>query len=37
MIKWDWIAKFNDIDREAWLCHVLVHISEHPVNQIDVI
>jgi transposase len=28
-------AKLNSIDPEAWLRHVLTHIADHPVNQVD--
>ncbi len=28
-------AKLNGIDPEAWLRHVLTHIADHPVNQVD--
>ena len=28
-------AKLNDIDPEAYLRHVLIHIAEHSINQID--
>jgi hypothetical protein len=28
-------CKLNDIDPRAYLCHVLTHIAEHPINRID--
>ncbi len=28
-------AKLNGVDPEAWLCHVLTHIADYPVNRID--
>ncbi|MDB5841789.1 MAG: transposase family protein [Herminiimonas sp.] len=28
-------AKLNGVDPEAWLRHVLTHIADHPVNQVD--
>jgi transposase len=28
-------AKLNGIEPEAWLRHVLTHIADHPVNQVD--
>lgn len=28
-------AKLNDIDPQAYLTHVLAHIADHPINQID--
>ena len=28
-------ARFNGIDPEAWLRHVLTHIADYPVNQVD--
>lgn len=28
-------AKFNGVDPEAWLRHVLTHIADHPVNRVD--
>jgi transposase len=28
-------CKLNDIDPRAYLCHVLTHIADHPINRID--
>ncbi len=28
-------AKLNGIDPEAWLRHVLTHITDHPVNKVE--
>ena len=28
-------AKFNGVDPEAWLRHVLTNIADHPVNRVD--
>jgi transposase len=28
-------AKLNGIDPEAYLRHVLTHIADHPINQIN--
>ncbi|WP_230411245.1 transposase domain-containing protein [Collimonas humicola] len=28
-------AKLNGVDPEAWLTHVLNHIADHPVNQVE--
>ncbi|QPI49007.1 transposase domain-containing protein [Massilia antarctica] len=28
-------GKLNGVDPEAWLCHVLTHIADHPVNRVD--
>jgi hypothetical protein len=28
-------AKLNGIEPQAWLTHVLAHIADHPVNQIE--
>ena len=28
-------VKFNGVDREVWLRHVLANIADHPVSQFD--
>jgi transposase len=28
-------AKLNGVDPEAWLCYVMTHIADHPVNRVD--
>jgi transposase len=28
-------CKLNDIEPRAYLCHVLSHIADHPINRVD--
>jgi IS66 C-terminal element len=28
-------AKLNDIEPRAYLCHMLSHIADHPINRVD--